>query len=119
MDGGCMEKVILYGPEHFDLHPDAPEVFGWLGCGENTPCHAAFQAAWEDGADWIELDVQQTKDGRIVVLHDANTRRTTGVNGNVWNMTYEQVAPVSARLIANKASFKFKQKQIERIVEKI
>ena len=61
---------------------------------ENTM--AAFRGAWELGADWVELDVQQTKDGQIVVLHDPNTRRTTGVNGNVWNMTYEQVASLDA-----------------------
>lgn len=61
---------------------------------ENTM--AAFRGAWELGADWVELDVQQTKDGQIVVLHDPNTRRTTGVSGNVWNMTYEQVTRLDA-----------------------
>ena len=49
-----MKKVILYGPEHFDLHPDAPEVFGWLGCGENTPCHTAFQAAWPEAVSLLQ-----------------------------------------------------------------
>ncbi|MBR3274154.1 MAG: glycerophosphoryl diester phosphodiesterase membrane domain-containing protein [Clostridia bacterium] len=61
---------------------------------ENTM--AAFRGALELGADWVELDVQQTKDGRIVVLHDPNTRRTTGVAGHVWNMTYEQVSRLDA-----------------------
>lgn len=61
---------------------------------ENTM--AAFRGAWELGADWVELDVQQTMDGRIVVMHDPNTRRTTGVNGNIWNMTYDEVAALDA-----------------------
>lgn len=61
---------------------------------ENTM--AAFRGAWELGADWVELDVQQTKDGQIVVLHDPNTKRTTGVSRNVWNMTYEEVARLDA-----------------------
>ena len=61
---------------------------------ENTM--AAFQGALELGADWIELDVQQTRDGKLVVLHDPNTRRTTGVSGNIWNMTYEEVARLDA-----------------------
>ena len=61
---------------------------------ENTM--AAFRGAREQGADWVELDVQQTKDGQIVVMHDPNTRRTTGVNGNVWNMTYEEIAALDA-----------------------
>ena len=61
---------------------------------ENTM--SAFRGALELGADWVELDVQQTRDGRIVVLHDPNTRRTTGVSGNVWNMTYEQISKLDA-----------------------
>lgn len=61
---------------------------------ENTM--AAFRGALELGADWVELDVQQTSDGKFVVLHDSNTKRTTGVAGNVWNMTYEQVSQLDA-----------------------
>ena len=61
---------------------------------ENTM--AAFRGAWEMGADWIELDVQQTKDGQIIILHDENTQRVTGVAGNVWDMTYEQIAALDA-----------------------
>ena len=61
---------------------------------ENTM--AAFRGALELGADWVELDVQQTRDGQIVVMHDPNTRRTTGVSGNVWNMTYEQISKLDA-----------------------
>ena len=48
---------------------------------ENTL--AAFQLAWEQGADAIELDVHRTKDGRLVVIHDSDTRRTTGERGAV------------------------------------
>ena len=61
---------------------------------ENTM--AAFRGAWELGADWVELDVQQTTDGQIIVMHDSDTRRTTGVRGKVWNMTYEQIAALDA-----------------------
>ena len=64
---------------------------------ENTM--AAFRGALELGADWVELDVQQTKDGQIVVLHDANTMRTTGVRGYVWDMTYEQISKLDAGIL--------------------
>jgi glycerophosphoryl diester phosphodiesterase len=40
---------------------------------ENTL--AAFRLAWEEGADGIEGDFQLTRDGHIVCLHDATTRR--------------------------------------------
>lgn len=44
---------------------------------ENTL--AAFRLAWERGVPAIELDIHQAKDGTLVVCHDANTKRTTGV----------------------------------------
>ncbi len=40
---------------------------------ENTM--SAFMAAKEEGADWIELDVQQTRDGKIIVMHDTNFKK--------------------------------------------
>lgn len=61
---------------------------------ENTM--AAFSGAQDLGADWIELDVHQSGDGQLVVTHDANLKRTTGVNAYVWDMTYEQIAALDA-----------------------
>ncbi|MCI8466022.1 MAG: glycerophosphodiester phosphodiesterase [Lachnospiraceae bacterium] len=61
---------------------------------ENTM--AAFRGAKELGADWIELDVQQSKDGQILVIHDTNLLRTTGVDANTWEMTYEEIAKLDA-----------------------
>ena len=61
---------------------------------ENTM--AAFRGAWELGADWVELDVQQTRDGQIVVAHDTNLKRTTGLNKRTWELDYEQVAKLDA-----------------------
>lgn len=40
----------------------------------------AFQKGIEAGADYIELDVHQTRDGEIVVIHDVNTKRSSGVD---------------------------------------
>lgn len=57
---------------------------------ENTM--PAFLAAIDAGADWIELDVQQTADGEIVVMHDSNFMRTAGIDRNVWEMDYSEAA---------------------------
>ena len=43
---------------------------------ENTL--AAFNLAWKQGADAVELDVHLTADGHLIVCHDDNTRRTAG-----------------------------------------
>lgn len=44
---------------------------------ENT--HAAFDLAWQRGCQAIELDVHVTSDGEVVVCHDRDTLRTSGV----------------------------------------
>lgn len=77
------------------------------GCPENTM--AAFVSACEQGADWIELDVQQTSDGEIIVIHDTNLKRTTGLNKNTWELTVEEVRQLDA------GSFFSKDFQGERI----
>lgn len=56
---------------------------------ENTL--AAFELAIELGVDLIELDVQQTGDGRLVVVHDATLDRTTDLSGPVSDKTLAEI----------------------------
>lgn len=52
---------------------------------------AAFEQAVEDGADGVELDVQRTLDGELIVFHDENTKRLTGVDKFIWEMTLDEI----------------------------
>jgi glycerophosphoryl diester phosphodiesterase len=61
---------------------------------ENTL--ASFAAALEVGADLVEFDVQLTKDGAVVVIHDATVNRTTDGRGRVHDMTLAQIRALSA-----------------------
>jgi len=61
---------------------------------ENTL--ASFASALEIGAGIVELDVQLTADGQIVVLHDAEVDRTTTGRGDVRRMSLEEVRTLSA-----------------------
>ncbi len=61
---------------------------------ENTML--AFIAAKDAGADWIELDVQQTADQEIIVLHDYNLKRVTGLNKPTWEVTYNEIKNLDA-----------------------
>jgi len=56
---------------------------------ENTM--AAFELARQMGAGGIELDVQLTKDGKIVVIHDLTIDRTSNGKGVVSEMTLEEL----------------------------
>jgi len=57
---------------------------------------AAIQEAVRAGADMIELDVQVTRDGRLVVFHDDRLERTTNGTGRVSRARYAQLARLDA-----------------------
>lgn len=61
---------------------------------ENTL--SAFEEAVKIGADYIELDVQLTADGQLVVFHDKTIDRTTDGKGEVSKMTYDELQKFSA-----------------------
>lgn len=56
---------------------------------ENTK--SAISYALKTGADYAEIDVQETKDGKIVVIHDSNLKRLTGYNVNLWDLDYNEL----------------------------
>ena len=56
----------------------------------------AFSKAVDIGADMIELDVQKTADGELVVFHDSELIRITGVEGVLADWTYEQLQALDA-----------------------
>lgn len=57
---------------------------------ENTM--PAFEKAVEAGADIIEFDVRQTKDGVYVIMHDENLKRTANVNRKVGEVDYDYIS---------------------------
>ncbi len=57
---------------------------------------AAFESAMRLGADGIECDLQLTRDGQVVIFHDANLRRLCGREDVVARSTYEHLK--SARI---------------------
>lgn len=61
---------------------------------ENTM--AAFEKAVEMKADYIELDVQLSKDGQLVVIHDTTVDRTTDGTGKVGSLTLEELRKLDA-----------------------
>jgi glycerophosphoryl diester phosphodiesterase len=61
---------------------------------ENTL--AAFASALEVGADLVEFDVQLTRDGHVVVLHDPTLDRTTTGTGRLVERTLAEVRALSA-----------------------
>ncbi|MBZ4015190.1 glycerophosphodiester phosphodiesterase [Streptomyces purpurogeneiscleroticus] len=58
---------------------DGPTVIAHRGAAKYAPENtlAAVDEADRRGVEWVENDVQRTKDGRLVVIHDATLERTT------------------------------------------
>ncbi|MBV2154595.1 glycerophosphodiester phosphodiesterase [Kitasatospora sp. SUK 42] len=73
---------------------DSPVVIGHRGAPRNAPENtmASFEAALGEGADWLETDVQTTRDGVPVLMHDPTVDRTTDGRGAVADLTAAQVA---------------------------
>lgn len=61
---------------------------------ENTL--AAVNLAWRQRADAAEVDVHLSRDGQIVVMHDDNARRTTGLNRKVVSQTLAELRALDA-----------------------
>jgi len=59
---------------------------------ENTL--ASIRQAIVDDTDWVEIDVQETADGEVVVIHDSDFMKLAGVNLKVWDGTLEQIREI-------------------------
>src|SRR3954467_13140157 len=74
------------------------EIFAHRGYtssfAENTM--GAFIEAEKAGADGLELDVQLTKDGEIVVIHDEKVDRTTSGTGFVKDLLFKDIRKLNA-----------------------
>jgi glycerophosphoryl diester phosphodiesterase len=55
----------------------------------------SFRKALEMGVNAIELDVRKTRDNHIVVIHDADVRRTTNGKGLVADLTFKEIKELS------------------------
>jgi len=56
----------------------------------------AFQEAIRVGADFIEVDVRTTSDGKLVLSHDGSVERRTTSKGEISKMTFEEVRALDA-----------------------
>ncbi len=51
----------------------------------------SIQNAIKDGADYVELDIRTTKDGQLVLMHDATVDRMTNGMGKVRDLNFDEI----------------------------
>jgi glycerophosphoryl diester phosphodiesterase len=75
---------------------DQVEVIAHRGGGAGRPENtmAAIRQGIEDGADWIEIDVQETVDGELVVFHDSDFMRLAQVDRKIWEVTAAELQEI-------------------------
>jgi glycerophosphoryl diester phosphodiesterase len=71
----------------------AVEIIAHRGASADAPENtiAAFKLGFEQHADAGEIDIHLSKDGKIVVIHDADTKRTAGVDRRVVDQTFDEL----------------------------
>ncbi|MFJ7471109.1 glycerophosphodiester phosphodiesterase family protein [Peribacillus frigoritolerans] len=73
-------------------------IIAHRGDSSEAPEHTmpAYEKAIESGADYIEIDLMMTKDGKLVAMHDETVDRTTNGKGKVSDYTLEQLKDLDA-----------------------
>jgi len=73
-------------------------VFGHRGGSRLAPenTFAAFDRGVAEGVDGLELDVRLSRDGQVMVCHDARVDRTTNTTGAIADMTASELGRVDA-----------------------
>ncbi|MFP4978536.1 glycerophosphodiester phosphodiesterase [Paenibacillus sp. CN-4] len=88
------------------LFNSGPEIaaVGHRGASAYAPENtlASFRLAQRMGANYLEMDLQLTRDGEIVLMHDETVNRTTNGRGRVNRMTLEQLKKLDAGAWFNK-----------------
>jgi glycerophosphoryl diester phosphodiesterase len=90
------------GPARGVFRPDSAEgsclLFGHRGYSALAPENtlAAFRAALEHDIPGVEMDVQLTADGRVVVIHDFNLKRVTGYDAELDQCTAARIRRLDA-----------------------
>ena len=78
-------------------------IVGHRGASIDAPENSlsAMKLAWKQGADGIETDIHLSKDGKIVVMHDYDTKRTGGVNKKIVESTWDELKDVDVAKAIN------------------
>lgn len=74
------------------------KIVGHRGASFTAPENTvpAIHMAWREGADGVEIDVRVTRDGRVVLMHDDDIRRTTSGQGRVAELSWDAIRLLDA-----------------------
>jgi glycerophosphoryl diester phosphodiesterase len=115
---GCATNYLFLAAQHFIMLR-----IGHRGARAYEPENTlrSFKKAIEIGVDAVELDVRGTKDGQLVVIHDADVKKTTDGKGLVSELTLKEIKGFSAekgeKIPTLKEALDFIDKKVKVIIE--
>lgn len=76
----------------------ALEIVAHRGASDEAPENTleAVEAAWKAGADAVEVDVRLTADGKLVLMHDEDAKRTTGAEAAIAKTSFAELRKLDA-----------------------
>jgi len=94
--GFLVAALLVYGLLGRIQFENRTEIMAHRGASAAAPENtmAAVKAAIESGAQWVEIDVQETADGEIVVIHDGDLKRVGGASLKVAESTRHELQQV-------------------------
>jgi len=94
--GAILAAVIGYWSLSSVRLQDDVQVMAHRGASKKAPENtmAAFRQAIKDGADWIEIDVQETADGEVVVVHDSDFMKLSKNPLKIWDASLDDLASI-------------------------
>jgi glycerophosphoryl diester phosphodiesterase len=89
----CLAVSLLVVAAYGMKSEAAVEIIAHRGASADAPENtlSAMRLAWVQGADAIELDLWLAKDGKIVVFHDADTKRFENQARRVPDLTWDEL----------------------------
>ena len=84
--------LLADGPSRAS-HGKKVHVIAHRGAHKTVPENslASLEKAIELGVDYVEIDVRRTKDGALVIMHDAGVNRMTNGKGKIEDLTLEEI----------------------------
>ena len=95
---GCTAVAVLVGSWLLNgiQVKDNVQVIAHRGAAGKAPENtlASIRQAIKDNTDWVEIDVQESGDGEIVVIHDSDFMKLAGVDTKIWGGTLKQLQEI-------------------------
>jgi glycerophosphoryl diester phosphodiesterase len=102
LSAGLLTQIAIPAASAAGTNSTAPDEkiinVAHRGASGYAPEHtmASYELGREVKADYIEIDLQMTKDGVLVAMHDTTVNRTTNGTGSVADLTLEQIKELDA-----------------------